>query len=149
MSGSKKLTQQLCSGYEIDDEKILEFKTGLKNEVKQLLAKAYEHFSIYDYVAGIRQYAFLADSKKDLRPDLLKTLSDYSEMLLKPVNTNLVLPQHYIYVRCDEKLASEWFSLCGKHTKGGKPQCGYISTPYKLLTIQQEFVSIDNVAIFT
>ena len=134
--------------YEIDEEKILEFKTGLKNEVKKLLTKAYEGFCIYDYVAGIRQYDFLADGQNDTRPERLKTLGDYSEMLLKPINTNFELPQHFIYVRCEETLANEWFSLCGKHTKGGKPHCGYITSPYKLLAMQEEYVSLDNVAIF-
>jgi len=148
LTGQLRLYQCWDGRYEIDDEKILEFKTGLKDEVKQLLAKAYEHFSIYDYVAGIRPYAFLADGQNDIRPELLKTLGDYAEMLLKPINTNPMLPQHYIYVRCDEQLANEWFCLCGKHTKGGKPLCGYISSPYKLLAMQQEYVSLDNVAIF-
>lgn len=135
--------------YIIDDMKILTFKNSLKQQIRDELSKSLEGFNVYDYIAGIRQYPYLTShQEKDLRSEHISKLNDYSMMFLLPVNNNPMPAAHHIYVRCDEAFAQEWRELCQRNTEGGASQCGNISSPFKVLEIQLEYVGLDNITIF-
>lgn len=135
--------------YQIDDKAVFTFKNQLKQLIRDELAKSLEGFSIYEYIAGIRAYDFLTShATKDLRPKYITDLNRHSEMLTVPINENTEMPSHFIYVMCNEKLAYDWYQLCSQHTEGGTPQCGTIVSPYKVLEIQLEYNTLDNIALF-
>jgi hypothetical protein len=135
--------------YIIDDMKILEFKNSLKLEIRNELSKSLDGFNVYEYIAGIRQFPYLTDhQEKDLRSNNISKLNDYSMIFLLPVNNNPMPAAHHIYVRCEETFAQEWRDLCKRNTEGGASQCGNISSPFKVLEIQLEYFSLDNIAIF-
>jgi len=154
-----KMKEQLTEGirlyriwsgnYIIDDMKILEFKNSLKLEIRNELSKSLDGFNVYDYIAGIRQFPYLTDhQEKDLRSKHISSLNDYSMIFLLPVNNNPMLAAHHIYVRCEETFAQEWRDLCRRNTEGGASQCGYISSPFKVLEIQLEYFNLENITIF-
>jgi len=135
--------------YIIDDMKILEFKNSLKQQIREELSKSLDGFNVYDYIAGIRQFPYLTGhQEKDLRSEHISKLNDYSMMFLLPVNNNPMPAAHHIYVKCDEAFAQEWRELCQRNTEGGASQCGNISSPFKVLEIQLEYISLDNITIF-
>lgn len=135
--------------YIIDDMKILLFKNALKQEIRVELAKAIEGFNIYEYIADIHHYPFLTDHKeKDLRSHHISKLNDYSTMFLLPINSNPLSAAHHIYVRCEDTFVEEWRELCKRNTESGSAQCGNISSSFKVLEIQLEYVSLNNITIF-
>ena len=135
--------------YIIDDMKILLFKNALKQKIRAELAKALDDFNAYEYIAGIRHYLFLTNHKeKDLRSDHISKLNDYSMMFLLPINNNPMPAAHHIYARCEDTFVEEWRELCKRNTESGAAQCGNISSPFKVLEIQLEYVSQDNITIF-
>ena len=135
--------------YMIDNMKILSFKNSLKQQIKDALSKSLDGFNAYEYLAGIRHYPYLTDhQEKDLRSEHISKLNDYSMIFLLPVNNNPMPAAHHIYVRCKETFVQEWRDLCKRNTEGGVSQCGIISSPFKVLEIQLEYVCIDNITIF-
>lgn len=135
--------------YMIDNMKILSFKNSLKQQIKDALSKSLDGFNVYEYLAGIRHYPYLTDhQEKDLRSEHISKLNDYSMIFLLPVNNNPMPAAHHIYVRCEETFVQDWRDLCKRNTEGGASQCGNISSPFKVLEIQLEYVCIDNITIF-
>ncbi len=134
--------------YIIDDMKILTFKNSLKQQIKDELSKSLDGFNVYEYIAGIRHYPYLTDHQEnDLRSEHISKLNDYSMIFLLPVNNNPMLAAHHIFVKCKETFVQEWRDLCKRNTEGGASQCGNISSPFKVLEIQLEYISLDNITI--
>lgn len=135
--------------YIIDDLKILLFKNAMKHEIREQLTKVLDGFNVYEYIAGIRHYPFLLDhQEKDLRSEHISKLNDYSIMFLLPINNNPMPAVHFIYAKCEDSFVEEWRELCKRNTESGAAQCGIISSPFKVLEMQLEYVSQDNITIF-
>ena len=145
-----KLYRIWVGNYQIGENEVFKFKNHLKVVIKDELAKDIDGFNIYEYIAGIRKYPYLANhEEKDLRPVELKSMNEYSKIFLQLINSNPVPPSHNIYVMCPDRLADDWIQLCRRHTSGGSPQCAFISSPYKVVEIQLEYIKFDNISIFT
>lgn len=135
--------------YVIDELEILLFKNKLKQHIKEELSKILEGFKTYHYISGAIQYPFLTDhQKKDLRPSLINKMDDYSKIFLQLVNITEPAT-HFIYVNHDKSLTREWRDLCSTHIEGGQPICEYISSPYKVLELQLEFITLNNIIILS
>ena len=75
-------------------------------------------------------------------------MDDYSKIFLQLVNITEPAT-HFIYVNHDKSLTREWRDLCSTHIEGGQPICEYISSPYKVLELQLEFITLNNIIILS
>lgn len=142
-----RLYECLHGEYEIDDEKIFNFKNKLKQKVLVQLAAAVRDFNIYDHVAGLQRYDFLkAQSQGDLN-HLVQQLDNYSEPFLQEFNS-LPTQKNFFVRNITQENSQEWESLCRRNSSGSL-SFGQTGNPFRIQEIQIEYMPIDNITMFS
>lgn len=131
--------------YALDEKRILQFRQGLRNTIEGRIESYLEGFNMFDYVNNLQHFPYLRDSYTSLKPLLQNTMQPYSQVLLALVNAGS--PFTNIFIKYDNARTTSWLNLC-KQLCGGSPSCGKTASADKLVVVQVEYASLENVRIF-
>ena len=141
-----KLYGCLHGEYEIDDEKIFEFKNALKKKLKDQLAAAIDGFNIYEQVAGLRQYDFIPRYSEDDLNRIIHQMDACSEPFVQEVNSVPVSKNFFVNNQQQENIR-QWESLCRRNASGSMT-FGQAGNPFSIQEVQIEFLPMDDVRMF-
>jgi len=135
-----KLYDLFRDSYSVSDEAIVAFKYRLKDSVVDALLESLSDFTVYKYVSGEEDYAYLVKSRQGIS-DLLKIMDFKSEPFVRM--GTVVAKREYnktfvklLFLKADiQESRDTWDKLLSSNFQE-EPMLGVLDSPFKMTLIQ-------------